>query len=84
MDWIFLADDWSTIETQGRVMAQSVDNLCWWLAALFGLIGGLRIYNKWQLHSHHRFHVDAEIALWLLGCIFFIIAHVVTWVLFPA
>lgn len=36
-------------------------NGCEALAGLFGFIGAIRIYNKWQLHGHHL-HIDKELA----------------------
>lgn len=37
------------------------------LGALFGLMGGLRIYNNWQMG---RRNIDQEVAGWLGACIF--------------
>ena len=42
------------------------------LAGIFGFVGALRIYNKWQLHGSHL-HIDKEIAGWLGASIFFLI-----------
>jgi hypothetical protein len=44
---------------------------CQALAFLFGLVGALRIYNKWQLHGHHL-HIDKEIAGWIGASLFFL------------
>lgn len=43
------------------------------LAAIFGLVGGLRIYNQWQLHGRH-FHVDKQIVMWFGASVFTLIA----------
>ncbi|NHE56447.1 DUF4134 domain-containing protein [Cyclobacterium plantarum] len=37
------------------------------LGALFGLMGGLRIYNNWQMG---RRNIDMEVAGWFGACIF--------------
>ncbi|WP_114751967.1 DUF4134 family protein [Pleomorphovibrio marinus] len=37
------------------------------LGALFGLLGGLRVYNNWQLG---RRNIDVEVAGWFGACIF--------------
>ena len=37
------------------------------LGALFGLLGGLRIYNNWQLGKRN---IDIEVAGWFGACIF--------------
>lgn len=37
------------------------------LGALFGLFGGLRIYNNWQMG---RRNIDQEVAGWLGACVF--------------
>lgn len=44
---------------------------CQALALLFGLIGGLRVFNKWQLHGHH-INIDKEIAGWVGASLFFL------------
>lgn len=37
------------------------------LGSIFGLVGGLRIYNNWQLGKRN---VDEEVAGWFGACIF--------------
>jgi len=43
------------------------------LAAIFGLVGGLRIYNQWQLHGRHL-HIDRQIVGWFGASLFFLFA----------
>lgn len=43
------------------------------LAGIFGLVGGLRIYNQWQLHGRH-FHVDKQIVMWFGASVFTLLA----------
>lgn len=50
----YLADQADSVYT-------ALETGCETLAGLFGLIGALRIYNKWQLHGHHL-HIDKELA----------------------
>ncbi|QJD98561.1 DUF4134 domain-containing protein (plasmid) [Mucilaginibacter robiniae] len=37
------------------------------LGAIFGLVGGLRVYNNWQSGKHH---IDAQVMGWLGAFIF--------------
>jgi uncharacterized membrane protein YeaQ/YmgE (transglycosylase-associated protein family) len=46
------------------------------LAAVFGSIGALKIYNKWQLQSRMQVEITAEIAAWIGAALFFLIARV--------
>ena len=50
--------------------------LCWVLCAVFGSIGALKIYNRWQLHSRMQVEITAEIAGWIGAALFFLIARV--------
>jgi uncharacterized membrane protein YeaQ/YmgE (transglycosylase-associated protein family) len=50
--------------------------LCWVLSAVFGSIGALKIYNKWQLQSRMQVEITAEIAAWIGAALFFLIARV--------
>ena len=70
-----LLQSWSPVISTASDVAAAVGNLCWILCGITGLIGALRIYNKWQLNGRHHFHVDAEIAGWFGAAIFFVIAR---------
>lgn len=37
------------------------------IGAIFGLVGGIRVYNNWQCGKHH---IDAQVMGWLGACIF--------------
>ena len=37
------------------------------IGAICGLVGGLRVFNNWQLGRHH---IDAQVAGWVSSCIF--------------
>lgn len=76
MTLFILFDAWSDIQGTADQVSMVVSDLCYTLCAVFGLIGGLRIYNKWQLHGKHHFNVDAEIAGWFGASLFFLAANV--------
>ena len=37
------------------------------IGAICGLLGGLRVFNNWQLGRHH---IDTQVAGWIGSCIF--------------
>ncbi|MEJ6979744.1 DUF4134 family protein [Pedobacter sp. P351] len=37
------------------------------IGAISGLLGGLRVYNNWQMGKHH---IDAQVTGWFLSCLF--------------
>lgn len=57
-------------------------NLCWVLCAVFGSIGALKIYHKWQLHNQHHIQITAEIAAWISASLFFLVARIFIRVVF--
>ena len=57
-------------------------NLCWVLCAVFGSIGALKIYHKWQLHHQHHIQITAEIAGWISASLFFLVARIFIRVVF--
>jgi hypothetical protein len=71
-----LLDEWSGITQSAYEAWYAVDNICLMLCPIFGLVGALRIYNKWHLHNHHHFELDGATASWVGGSIFWILAHV--------
>lgn len=58
----------------GTSVYQSVTLLTYALAALFGTIGGLRIYALWNISGRAHIHIDAQVVGWMSACIFFIIS----------
>ena len=70
-----LLDAWTDIQSTANYINAAIVNLCYVFCALFGLIGSLRIYNKWQLHGKHHLHLDAEIAGWFGASLFFLAAQ---------
>jgi uncharacterized protein DUF4134 len=75
MNELLVLLQWSTVQSTASGVADAVGDLCWILCGISGLVGALRIYNKWQLHGRHHFHVDAEIIGWFGAAIFFVIAR---------
>lgn len=43
------------------------------LAGVFGLVGAVRIFYKWNTTDHHH-HMDSEVIGWFMSAIFFLIA----------
>jgi hypothetical protein len=49
----------------------SAFDCCMVLAAIFGLVGGLRIYHNWQMG---RDHIDSAVAGWFFASFFMILS----------
>jgi hypothetical protein len=75
MTMLFILLQWDAVQSTTTDVASAVGNLCWILCGATGLVGALRIYNKWQLSGRHHFHIDAEIVGWFGAAIFFVIAR---------
>lgn len=48
--------------------------LCYAVAAMIGLIAGLRIYNLWNVDGRHHVHIDAQVISWGAAAIFLLVA----------
>ncbi len=72
-----LLDAWDNVESDIWNANYILDTLCTTLAAIFGLIGAIKIYNRWQLRSTMYNEPAADIALWFGGCVFFIVGKVI-------
>ena len=48
--------------------------LCYAIAAMLGLIAGLRIYNLWNVDGRHHVHIDAQVISWGTAAIFLVVA----------
>jgi hypothetical protein len=66
--------DLNQIAAETASLYTNIKYLCFGLAGLFGLVGGLKIYHQWQLHGKHHMHIEAEITALISGCIFFLLA----------
>ncbi len=52
----------------------AIQGLCFAIGLITGIIGGLRIYIKWNVHGHRHHHIDAEIIGWMGSSIFLLLA----------
>lgn len=68
-----ILQSWDDIYSSAGSLRHSVQNLSYVLCALSGLVGSIRIYNKWQLNDRHL-HLDTEIAGWFGASLFFFVA----------
>ena len=66
--------DLNDIAAETANLYNTVKYLCYGLAALFGLVGGLKIYSNWQLHARHHLHIESDILAWAGASIFFLLA----------
>jgi hypothetical protein len=48
--------------------------LCYGVAAVLGLVAGLRIYNLWNVDGRHHVHIDAQVISWGAAAIFLVVA----------
>ncbi|HEX8356014.1 MAG TPA: DUF4134 family protein [Segetibacter sp.] len=70
---LIILQSWDDVYQSASTLRYSVENLCFILCALSGLIGSIRIYNKWQLNNR-CWHLDAEIVGWFGATLFFLTA----------
>lgn len=52
----------------------AIQGLCFAIGLVTGIIGGLRIYIKWNVQGHRHHHIDAEIIGWMGSSIFLLLA----------
>lgn len=48
--------------------------LCYAVAAMIGLIAGLRVYNLWNVNGRHHVHIDSQVISWGAAAIFLVVA----------
>lgn len=60
-------------------IASAMLNLSLVLGALFGIVGGLRVYNNWQMGKHR---VDLQVIGWFAACLFLLVANIFITALF--
>jgi hypothetical protein len=48
--------------------------LCYAVAAMIGLVAGLRVYNLWNVDGRHHVHIDAQVISWGAAAIFLLVA----------
>lgn len=49
----------------------SVTDLVLVIAAIAGMVGGLRVFTNWQSGKHH---IDAQVMAWFFSCLFLVLA----------
>ena len=49
-------------------------DLCYAIAAIIGLVSGLRVYNLWNVNGRHHVHIDAQVISWAAAAIFLVVA----------
>ena len=45
----------------------ALSRLSFAIGAISGLLGGLRVYNNWQMARHH---IDVQVISWFSACLF--------------
>ncbi len=53
--------------------ANAMLNLSLVLGALFGIVGGLRVYHNWQMGKHR---IDLQVIGWFSACLFLLVANI--------
>ena len=48
--------------------------ICYAVAAIIGLIAGLRLYNLWNINGRHHVHIDSQVISWGASAIFLVLA----------
>lgn len=54
-------------ESDMRKIYVALSRLSFAVGAVSGLLGGLRVYNNWQMGRHH---IDVQVISWFSACIF--------------
>ncbi|WP_339751159.1 DUF4134 family protein [Algoriphagus aquimarinus] len=54
-------------ESDMRKIYVALSRLSFAVGAVSGLLGGLRVYNNWQMGRHH---IDIQVISWFSACIF--------------
>lgn len=54
-------------ESDMRKIYVALSRLSFAVGAVSGLLGGLRVYNNWQMGRHH---IDVQVIGWFSACIF--------------
>ena len=55
------------VETDMKKFYVALSRLSFVIGAVSGLLGGLRVYNNWQMGRHH---VDVQVISWFGACLF--------------
>lgn len=58
--------------TEMDSMANAMLNLSLVLGGLFGILGGLKVYNNWQMGKHR---IDLQVIAWFAACLFLLVSN---------
>jgi hypothetical protein len=59
--------EFQEVESDMKRFYVALSRLSFAVGAISGLLGGLRVYNNWQLGRHH---IDVQVISWFSACIF--------------
>lgn len=55
------------VETDMKSFYVALSRFSFVIGAVSGLLGGLRVYNNWQMGKHH---IDVQVVSWFSACLF--------------
>lgn len=59
--------EFNNVETDMEKFYVALSRLSFVVGAVSGLLGGLRVYNNWQMGRHH---IDLQVISWFGACLF--------------
>ena len=59
--------EFNEVETDMERIYVALSQLSFVIGAVSGLLGGLRVYNNWQMGKHH---IDIQVISWFSACLF--------------
>lgn len=59
--------EFNTVENDMEKFYVALSRLAFVVGAVSGLLGGLRVYNNWQMGRHH---IDVQVISWFGACLF--------------
>lgn len=59
--------EFNNVETDMEKFYVALSRLAFVVGAVSGLLGGLRVYNNWQMGRHH---IDVQVISWFGACLF--------------
>ena len=59
--------EFNEVESDMERIYVALSQLSFVIGAVSGILGGLRVYNNWQMGKHH---IDIQVASWFSACLF--------------
>ncbi|WP_339867103.1 DUF4134 family protein [uncultured Algoriphagus sp.] len=59
--------EFQEVERDMKKFYVALSRLSFVVGAVSGLLGGLRVYNNWQMGKHH---IDVQVISWFSACLF--------------